>query len=111
MHHQHIRPTGDARDRRDIADKIEIEFVVERRVDGVRRTAEEERVAVRCRTHDRLGGQAASGAAAIFESNQILAAARSIERSVALTKDAFRDFISAEGLPMRLASSHVPQNV
>src|SRR5215471_18895925 len=46
MHHQDMRATGDTRDRCDIAEKNEIEFVVECRVDYVRRTASEERVAI-----------------------------------------------------------------
>src|SRR5262249_56537762 len=49
----------DAGDWRDVAEKNEIELVVERRVDRVRGTYHEERVAVRWRAHDRLGGDIA----------------------------------------------------
>src|SRR5262245_46126037 len=44
VHHQDMRATGDTRDRCDIAEKNEIELVVECRVDYVGRTASEERV-------------------------------------------------------------------
>ena len=57
----------DARDRRDVADEIEIELVVERRVDRVRRADQEERVAIRGRTHDRLGGDIAAGARPVLD--------------------------------------------
>src|SRR6516165_11997478 len=49
----------DAGDWRDVAEKHEIELVVERRVDRVRGTYHEERVAVRWRIHDRFGGNIA----------------------------------------------------
>src|SRR6516164_11214389 len=49
----------DAGDWRDVAEKNEIELVVERRVDRVRGTYHEQRVAVRWRAHDRLGGNIA----------------------------------------------------
>jgi len=67
MHHQDMRATGDARDRCDLAEKNEIELVVECRVDCVGRTASEERVAVGGRAHDRLGGQSAAGTHTIFD--------------------------------------------
>ena len=58
---------ADARDRRDVADEIEIELVVERRVDRVRRSDQEERVAVRRRAHDRLGADIAAGARPVLD--------------------------------------------
>src|SRR6266702_6853218 len=48
-------------DRRYIADEIEIEVVIERRVDGVRRTRQQKRIAVRAGTRDRFGGEIAAG--------------------------------------------------
>ena len=57
----------DARDRRDVADEIEIELVVERRVDRVRSRDQEERVAVGGRTHDRLGADIAAGARPVLD--------------------------------------------
>ena len=58
---------NDARDRRDVADEIEIELVVERRVDRVRRSDKEERVAVRRRPHDRLGADIGAGARPVLD--------------------------------------------
>ena len=46
---------NDARDRRDIADEIEIELFIERRIDSVRRTNQEERIAIGGRAHDHFG--------------------------------------------------------
>ena len=57
----------DARDRRDVADEIEIELVVERRVDRVRRRGQEERVAVGRRVHDGLGADIAAGARPVLD--------------------------------------------
>ena len=57
----------DARDRSDVADEIEVELVVERRVDRVRRADQEERIAVRRRAHDRLGADIAAGTRAVFD--------------------------------------------
>src|SRR5258707_11019202 len=50
-----------AGDRRDVTDKIEIELVVECRIDRVGRTDDEQRIAVRGRTHGRLDGDIAAG--------------------------------------------------
>ena len=61
----HLHDVGhahDARDRRDVAKKIEIELVIERRVDRVHRADHEERIAVRRRLHDRLGADIAASA-------------------------------------------------
>ena len=59
--------SDDARDRRDVADEIEIELVVERRVDRVRERRQEERVAVGRRTHDRLGANIVAGARPVLD--------------------------------------------
>src|SRR5258705_13849865 len=50
-----------AGDRRDVADKIEIELGVECRIDRVGRTDDEQRIAVRGRTHGRFDGDIAAG--------------------------------------------------
>ena len=65
--HHDERRTGDACDRRDVADEIEIEIVVERRIDGVRRRGHKKRVAVRRRPHDRLGGEICAGARPVLD--------------------------------------------
>src|SRR4029453_9949088 len=67
MVHQDIRPAANASDRSDIADEIKVQLVVQRRVDCVRRSAEEERVAVWWRPHDSLSAQIAASTAAILD--------------------------------------------
>src|SRR5437867_11905958 len=54
--HHKLGTTGNAGDRRDVADEIEIELFVERRISRVRKTNQEKRVAIRGRIHDGLGG-------------------------------------------------------
>ena len=56
-----------ARDRRDVADEIEIELVVERRVDRVVELTSEQRIAVRRRAHDRLGGDIAASTRPVLD--------------------------------------------
>src|SRR5262247_2973786 len=51
--------TGDAGNRRDVAAEIETKLFVQRSIDRVCRSDEEERIAVRERAHDRLGGNIA----------------------------------------------------
>ena len=58
---------ANARDRRDVANEIEIELVVERRVDRVRRIGQQERIAVRGRAHDRLGADVATGTRPVLD--------------------------------------------
>src|SRR6266540_4017088 len=54
--HQHdVGHDNNAGDRRDVADEIEVELVIECRVDRVRGGGQEESVAVGRRAHDRLG--------------------------------------------------------
>ena len=60
MYHHHQGATGQARDRRDIPQEIEIKIFVKGRIDRVWRTDQEQRVTVRRRTHDRLGGDIAA---------------------------------------------------
>src|SRR5262245_33824217 len=67
MDHHHVWHTEDRRDGRDIADKIEIELFVERRIDSVCRSDQEERVAVRRRTHHRLGADITAGTRSIID--------------------------------------------
>jgi hypothetical protein len=59
--HHHVGHARDARDRRDVADEVVAELVVERRVDRVRRAHHDERVAVGSGIHHRLGGDIGSG--------------------------------------------------
>jgi hypothetical protein len=61
MHHHYLGLVNEARDRRDVADKIEAKLLVERRVDRDRRADREQGVAVGGRAHDRLGGDVGGG--------------------------------------------------
>ena len=54
--HHDLGATGNARNRSDIADEIEVELLVKRRITRVRKTNQEKRVAIRGRIHDGLGG-------------------------------------------------------
>jgi hypothetical protein len=62
MHHHHVGAAGDCRYRRDVADELETEIVIERRVDRIRRADDDERIAVRARPCRRLGADRAAGA-------------------------------------------------
>ena len=66
INHHHFGHTHDTRDRRDVADKIVFEVVVERRVDRVRRGHQEKCVAVRWGTHDRFGADSGAATWAVF---------------------------------------------
>src|SRR6516164_9286655 len=61
VHNEDKSVPADARDRRDVADEIEAEVVVERRIYGVRYAAKEESVAICLRTYDHLGREIAPG--------------------------------------------------
>src|SRR5205807_1146468 len=66
--HQHDLGLADhARDWRDVADEIETELVVERRVDRIRRLDHQERIAVGGRAHDSLGADIAGYAWPILD--------------------------------------------
>ena len=60
-----------ARDRRDVADEIETELVVERCVNRVHRSDKEERVAIRGSTHDRLGANVGAGARPVLDDERL----------------------------------------
>src|SRR5262245_39726922 len=60
MHHQDGGHDNNAGDRRDVADKIETKLFVQRSIDRVCRSDKKERVAIRGRTHDGLGGYIAT---------------------------------------------------
>jgi hypothetical protein len=57
----------DARDRRYIAKEIEAELIIERGIDRVRRTHQEERVAVCGRAHDGLSADVAASTGSVFD--------------------------------------------
>ena len=60
MDHHHVGKAEDASDRRDVAEKNEIELVEECRVDRVRRTDQKERIAIRRRAHGRFSADIAA---------------------------------------------------
>src|ERR1700730_1611055 len=61
MHQHDVGRAHDAGNRNDIGEEIEIEPVVERCVDRVRRTGQKERITVRGRSYDRLGADIGAG--------------------------------------------------
>ena len=67
MDHHDEGTADEARDGRDVANEIEIEVVVKRRIDRVRRTDQEQRVTVRNCAHDRLGGDIAAGTRPVLD--------------------------------------------
>jgi hypothetical protein len=67
MHHYDVRLPVNACDRRDVADEIETELVVERGVDGVPTADYEQRVAVRRCAHDGLGADIAAAARPVLD--------------------------------------------
>jgi hypothetical protein len=71
MYHHHVRRADDAGDGRDVAQEIEIEFFVERGVNGIRRTGQEKRIAVGLRADDRLGAQIAASARPVFNNERL----------------------------------------
>jgi len=60
---------NNASDGGDVANEIEVEPVVERGIDGIRITDEEQRVAIRGRLGDSLGGDIAAGARPVSMTN------------------------------------------
>src|SRR5262249_56016442 len=69
------RPRGrlaaDTCNRRDVANEIERELVIERGVDRMRAGDQEERVAVRRRPDDRLGADRAAGSGAVVDHERL----------------------------------------
>jgi hypothetical protein len=65
-----------ARDRSDVAIEIEFEILIERRVPGVGRSGEQQRVAVRRRSHDRFRREIAAGAGPVLDDERLTEALR-----------------------------------
>src|SRR5262245_60827925 len=59
--------TGNACDRRDVANEIEIELLEKRRITRVRKTNQEKRVAIRGRIHDGRGGDVGHRAGPVLD--------------------------------------------
>src|SRR5260221_865904 len=64
--HHDIEGAANARDRRDIADEIEIELLAERRVHRVRHSDEQERIAVRRCPDDAFSADVAAGTRSVL---------------------------------------------
>src|SRR5215510_8003219 len=71
MHRYDVRLPVNACDRRDVADEIETELVIERGVDRVPTADYEQRVAVRRCAHDRLGADIAARAWSILDDERL----------------------------------------
>src|SRR5689334_1861006 len=67
MHHYDVGHSHHARHWSDIVNEIEMKAAVERRVEHVRRTDQEERMAVRRRTHDCFGAKICPRPGAVFD--------------------------------------------
>src|SRR5439155_2495150 len=67
----YVRHAHDASDRHDIADEIEIELLVERRVDCCCRLDQQERVSVRHRLHDRFGADISASSWPVFDDERL----------------------------------------
>jgi len=61
------RRTGDASNRRRVANEIEFEIVVERCVNGVRRRGHKKCVAIWTRPYDHFSGEIRAGARLVFD--------------------------------------------
>src|SRR5262245_35114776 len=76
IYRNEVGQADDAAHWRDIADEIEVELVVEGRVDRVRCSDIQERIAVGRRTHDRLSANIAGAARSIFDDEGLAEALR-----------------------------------
>ncbi len=65
LHHE--RHVHEVCDRRDVAEEIETEILVERGVDRIRHGRKQQRVAVRGRAHDKLRGDTAAAARPVLD--------------------------------------------
>src|SRR6516165_7490387 len=82
IHHHNVRLAADGRDRRDVPDEIEIEFVVEQRAGYGRCTDKQERITIRGRFRDRLSADSGARAGPIFDDEKAgQAAPTAIHRS------------------------------
>jgi hypothetical protein len=76
MHDHYARYTDNAGDRSNIASKIEIELIVQRRVDRVVTPGYEQCIAVRRCAHDRLGADIAAGSRSVLDHEWLAEALR-----------------------------------
>src|SRR5262249_52542423 len=98
---------SNARDRRDVADEIEIELVVECAVDRVHESGHKERISVRGRVHDHLGADIAGSSWSVLTAHKYVRSASNGEnnnRGVKTTKERpeMRSFIRIVALAVAL---------
>ena len=67
VHHHDAGHDDNAGDRRDVTDEMEIQLVIERRVDRLCRTDREQRIAVGGREYDGLGGNVGTSARPVLD--------------------------------------------
>ena len=68
---QQARHGRDHADRREVSHRIERQLGIERRVDRVAGEADQQRVAVRCRLGDSVGGEIATGAGPVLDHHRL----------------------------------------
>src|SRR5262249_41672886 len=105
MHRYDVRLPVNACDRRDVADEIETELVIERGVDGVPTADYEQRVAVRRCAHDRLGADIAARAGSILDDERLTEPLRQ-----PLTHQT-RDDVARTGRSERHDDAHRPRRI
>src|SRR5215470_4884251 len=92
MHFQHAGIDRHARDRCDIAEEVEAEFVVEGSIDRVRGTDCEERIAVGWGAHDRFGRDVGAAARPVLDDERLAEPLRK-----PLTDQSSKNVLSATG--------------
>src|SRR5262249_23048575 len=70
-HDENAHPLGEAGNWRDIADVIETEIVIEGRIPAIIRAGKEQRVPVRCRSHDCFRGNTAAGTSSVLNDERL----------------------------------------
>jgi hypothetical protein len=76
VQHRDVGPANDARHRRDIAEKNEIELLVEDYVHRVGCADQKQRIAVSSRAHDRLSANIAASTRPVFDNEWLTEALR-----------------------------------
>jgi hypothetical protein len=71
VHNENAHCADDACDRHDVADKIECKIVVQSDIPCVARPGQEERIAIRRRSHDCFGGDIAAGTRSVFDKERL----------------------------------------
>src|SRR5258708_938169 len=105
MYRYDVRLPVNACDRRDVADEIETELVIERGVDGVPTADDEQRVAVRRCAHDRLGADIAAAARSVLDDEWLAEPPRQ-----PLTHQT-RDDVARTGRSERHDDAHRPRRI